>query len=193
MFQIVIIASTNLFRILACIVVIVGFTATRTWSADQESGGDDPTAQWVFAYPWNTASSAGDFAEVRRFYSVLHANHYTIRLGCEDDFLGDTAGYHFKQVLVNGEVVWKKDVASGGPGMESIEVDVTEQVKGKSSVTVALRVIDLQGVTDFGVVAGWSDVEVEGMAPAEGSAWQVNTHGTWQALHSAALGSFQVP
>ncbi|MSS69944.1 MAG: hypothetical protein EXS64_00495 [Candidatus Latescibacteria bacterium] len=157
---------------------------------------DESPARWVFAYPGQTRSEVGDFAEVRHTYAVSPAERYLLRLSSGDDYLGPTSGYHIKQVLVGDEVVWQEDVAGGSTGMRTLQADVTGQVKGTSSVTVTLRVIDLKPVSNFGVEVSWSEGEADGLKPAEGSAWAANARGRWQTSFEAARhgeGAFRIP
>ena len=113
----------------------------EAWGVEHKDVRHAASAQWVFTMPGRTPIAMGDFAEVRRIYAVAPSNRYILRLACEDDYFdfGYFEGYRFKEILVDGEVVWEQDVAGGKPGMQSIEVDVTGQVKGKASVTVVRR------------------------------------------------------
>ena len=147
---------------------------------------DESPARWVFSYPYQTRSNIGDVAEARRTFTVTPADRYALRMTGGDDYLGPTAGYHIKQVLVDDEAVWQEDVAGGKQGMQAIQVDVTGQVRGKSSVTVTMRVIDLKAVSNFGVEVTWSEPETDGLKPADGSAWGIQTRGRWQAVFETA-------
>ncbi len=101
-----------------------------------------------------------------------------------DDFTGPTTGYHFKQVLIDGVVVWEEDVAGGSPAWREVSVDVTEQARGRTHVTVALRLIDKKGVSNFGMRWRLSDVRAEGLqteaAWAEPQAWKVARQGAFE-------------
>lgn len=157
---------------------------------------DEGPARWVFSYPPKARSNVGDFAEVRRTYAVDPVGRYLLRLTGGGSFVGPRLGYHMKQVLMDGEVVWQEDVAGGAQTARPIQVDVTGQVKGKASVILTLRAIDLKGVSNFAVEVTWSNVEAEGLRPAEGSAWTANTQGRWQVTFEAARhgeGAFQIP
>ena len=48
-----------------------------------------------------------------------------------DDFTGETAGYHYKQLLLDGTVVWEEDVAGGSPTWHKVTVDVTAACAGQ--------------------------------------------------------------
>ena len=115
------------------------------------------------AYPWDTPSKEGDFVMVSQSAKVLPADRYVLSFRERDDFTGPTAGYHFKQLLVDGTVVWEEDVAGGSPAWQKIAVDVTEQVRGKTSITVALRLLDKKAVSNFGVRWRVSELRAEGL------------------------------
>ncbi len=157
---------------------------------------DESPARWIFSYPYQTRSNVGDLAEVQRAFAVTPADRYTLRLTGGDDYSGPTAGYHTRQLLVDDEVVWQEDVAGGKQGMQPIQADVTGQVKGKSSVTVTMRVIDLKGVSNFGVNVWWSEPDADGLKPADGFVWGTNARGQWQTAFEAAHhgeGAFHLP
>ena len=67
---------------------------------------------------------------------VLPADRYEVRFLERDGFSGKTAGYHFKQLLIDGNVVWEQDVAGGPDGWQKVVVDVTAQVRGKAHTTL---------------------------------------------------------
>jgi hypothetical protein len=103
------------------------------------------------SYPWGTPSSPGDFVAVSQRAKVLLQEKHFIRFRQRDDFVGPTSGYHFKQLLIDGDVVWEEDVAGGTKQWQEVVVDVSEFVRGKEAVTVAFRLFDKKGVSNFGV------------------------------------------
>lgn len=103
------------------------------------------------SHPWDTPSRAGDYVMVGQSAKVLSADRYEVRFLQRDDFGGPTAGYHYKQLLVDGTVVWEEDVAGGSSGWCKVAVDVTERVRGKTGISLAFRLLDKKGVSNFGV------------------------------------------
>ena len=103
------------------------------------------------AYPWKLPSVAGDFVMASRKRKVAPCERHVIRFRERDDFTGPTAGHHFKQLLVDGAVVWDQDVAGGGNEWSDVSVDIAKQTSGEACVTVSLRMLEKQGVGDFGV------------------------------------------
>jgi hypothetical protein len=136
-------------------------------------------------YPWGTPSSAGDFVMARQSARVLPAERYVLHFRERDDFKADTAGYHFKQLLVNDRVVWEEDVAGGQSAWQKVTVDVTPHVRGKSTVSVAFRLLDKKAVSNFGVRWHVSELYAENLRPeADLTApqkWHVSRQGAFEA------------
>jgi hypothetical protein len=132
-------------------------------------------------YPAGTPSRPGDFVEASQTATVLPAERYVIRFRERDSFRGKTAGYHFKQLLVDGAVVWEEDVAGGERKWSEVVVDVTPHLKGKPSVTIAFRLMDKKGVSQFGVSWWMRNLEAEGLQLAAGleelQKWRVSKQG----------------
>jgi len=152
-------------------------------------------------FPWGSPSAPGDFGMAAQTAAVLPRDRFTLRFQESDDFSGPTAGYHFKQVLVDGRVVWEKDVAGGPAGWQQIVVDVTEQVRGKSQVTVAFRILDRQGVANFGLHWHLKGLRTDGLQLAadlkQPERWQVESKGPFEVGFGDALkkgeGRFHIP
>jgi hypothetical protein len=105
----------------------------------------------TLAYPGNTSSQPGESVMISQRAAVRPADRYVLHFEEGDDYTGATFGYHFKQLLVDGEVVWEEDVAGGAPGWREVSVDVTPQLKGKAKATVAFRLLEKKGVGNFPV------------------------------------------
>jgi hypothetical protein len=108
-----------------------------------------------------------------------------------DDFNGPTSGYHFKQLLINGSVVWEEDVAGGTNDWREIKVDASEHVHGNSNVSIAFRLLDKKGVGNFGVRWRLKDLRAEGLKlsasldkPAQ---WKLEQRGPFEAGFGEAL------
>lgn len=148
--------------------------------------GEPDSAQWLVTYPWEQPSAAGECATVSCVLTPsAGAPAHVIRFRQRDSFTGPTSGYHFKQALVDGEVVWEEDVAGGDAGWQQVALDVSEKVHGREKVRFSLRCFDKRGVGNFGVEVEWADVEVQGFD--EGgehlgtrAAWQEDVVGQWR-------------
>ncbi|MCX6901097.1 MAG: hypothetical protein NT105_20680 [Verrucomicrobia bacterium] len=137
------------------------------------------------SYPWSMPSRAGDFIQAAQPAAVQPAARTQVRFREKDDFRGATAGYHFKQLLVDDAVVWEQDAAVGGPSWQDVTVDLTDAVRGKENVTLAFRLFDKKGVSNFGVRWQLRDLRAEGLRVAadfrEPQKWTVRSRGAFQS------------
>lgn len=183
--------------------VVVAYLQDReeiewTWAILNDAVVTPPSG---FSYPWNTPSRAGDFVMASQSAKVLPADRYLLGFRERDDFTGQTDGYHFKQLLVDGTIVWEEDVAGGPATWRKITVDVTEHVRGKTSVTVAFRLFDKKGVSNFGVCWRLSELRAERLQSetdlGELQNWKVSQQGAFEAGFSgeAKIGQrrFHIP
>ncbi len=154
----------------------------RTWAVLNDA---DLTQPSELSYPPDTPSKPGDFVRAGQSARVLPADRHVLTFRERDTFTGPTAGYHFKQLLVDGAVVWEEDVAGGPAAWRTVTVDVTERVRGKTEVTLALRLFDKKGVSNFGVRWRLSDLHAEnlrlGANLAEPQKWKVDRQGAFEA------------
>jgi hypothetical protein len=98
----------------------------------------------------------------------------------------NVAGYHAKQLLVDGTVVWEQDIAQNTVNgqWESVQLDLTPYLTGKSEAVLTFRMIEKKGVSNFWNIIGFDAVESAGFALANGdfedkSAWELTrTHPT---------------
>ena len=137
------------------------------------------------SYPWNTPSREGDFVMASQPAKVLPADRHLLHFRQRDDFTGPTSGYHFKQLLVEGAVVWEEDVAGGPATWRKVTVDVTPHVRGKTNVVLAFRLLDKKGVSNFGVRWHVSQLSAEnlqlGADLGQPEKWKVSRQGAFEA------------
>jgi hypothetical protein len=137
------------------------------------------------SFPWNTRSEPGDFVQASQSARAVPGKAQRLRFRERDDFTGPTAGYHFKQLLVNGAVVWEDDVAGGSNAWREIAVDVPASALGSNHLSIAFRLLDKQGVGNFGVRWRVKDLRVEGLRLAASldrpQLWQVSRRGAFEA------------
>jgi hypothetical protein len=167
--------------------VVVAYLQDRdeiewTWAILNDAAVVPPSE---LSCPWDTPSKAGDFAMASQSAQVLPADRYTVAFRERDDFTGPTSGYHFKQLLVDGVVVWEEDVAGGAAAWRKITLDVTEHVRGRAGVAIAFRLFDKQGVSNFGVRWHLSELRAENLRfvadLAEPGKWKVDRQGPFEA------------
>lgn len=118
----------------------------RTWAFFND-GDILPASEFIC--PPSTPTRPGDYVMASQSVRVLPGDVHQIRFLDRDGYSGTTAGYHFKQLLVDGKVVWEEDVAGKQSGAEEVVVDVTNLARGKASLTLAFRLLEKQGVGNF--------------------------------------------
>ena len=151
-------------------------TVQQTWQLLNDQW--DTPARWQFSYPQRTRSAIGDAASLQRRFRVLpNAEHYTLRLTQQDSYEGPTAGYHFKQLLIDDQIAWEEDVAGGERAWQTAEISLTPFVSQKSHVTLTMRVYDRKRVSNYPVLVEIQEPIVQGLVPEEN--WQQTVKGRW--------------
>lgn len=160
----------------------------RTWAVLNDA---EVTAPGEISYPWDTPSKAGDFVVASQAAKVLPAERSRLHFREYDDFTGPTAGYHFKQLLVDGEVVWEEDVAGGTSAWREVAIDLGRSLRDKTNVTIGFRLFDKKGVSNFGVRWRLSSLRAEGLQPAadlnETKKWTVRQQGAFETGFGTVL------
>ncbi len=137
------------------------------------------------SYPWSSPSQAGDFIRASQSATVLPGVIKQLRFRERDDFTGKTAGYHFKQLLINGAVAWEEDVAGGSNAWREVTVAVADAARGRTNRTVTFCLLDKKGVSNFGVRWQMKDLQMEGLKLAAGldqpEQWKVSQRGAFEA------------
>jgi hypothetical protein len=154
----------------------------RAWAILHDMPGAN---RGELSFPDFTTSQPGDFVTASQPARVLAGPPQRLRFRERDNYNGPTAGYHFKQLLMGGAVVWEEDVAGGTNDWRDIVLDVTGQVRGKTNVLIGLRLLDKQGVGNFGVRWEIAELRAEGLQLgaelSEPQAWQVARRGAFDA------------
>jgi hypothetical protein len=136
-------------------------------------------------FPASTPSQPGDSVQASQSAAVLPGGPQRLSFRERDDFTAGTSGYHFKQLLVNGVVVWEEDVAGGTNAWRDIAVDVSAAARGNANLTVAFRLLDKKGVSNFGVRWQVKDLQADGLTLAANlnwpQQWQVSQRGPFEA------------
>ncbi|MEQ7124174.1 heparinase II/III family protein [Actinopolymorpha sp. B11F2] len=146
------------------------------------------------AFPWSTPSKAGEYGALSQQITVQQAASHQLALNVNDDFTGATAGYHFIQVLIDGEVAVEQDVA-GATQWREVTADVTGQLAGKTTAVLTLRLISKKGVGNFGVTAMFDDVAISGTTienadfeDTESPAWRPESNSPSFVINPRATG-----
>ncbi|OUS68207.1 hypothetical protein B1748_34485 [Paenibacillus sp. MY03] len=94
--------------------------------------------------------------------SVQPAGPYTLNMKIKDDFVFNTTGYHFMQLVIDNTVVWEQDVANGSADWSNINLNLASHLTGKTSATFVFRVFDKVGVNNFPINADWAIISTQG-------------------------------
>ena len=163
-----------------------GFTlGDRAWaftSSGPFTGKHDRRGVYTIGHP-NAPAQAGSFGQIARAISLpKDGRRFLLRVYQSDDYCGGyepqmvgdrcvkrtlnrREGFRFRQVLVDGKVVHEQDVLGRNllPAVRRLQwFDVTELVRGKQSVEVALRVEDREstGEEPFATDVFWACVDL---------------------------------
>jgi hypothetical protein len=112
----------------------------------------------------HTATKAGDYTEASQKVQLdPNTKSYHISFWQKDERgTGAAKGYHLKQFLVNGNVVWSKDGASDGTKKEKVSLDLTPYLQGKTSTTIAFRLYEEKGVGNYQIQFNIANVQGQG-------------------------------
>ncbi len=173
--------------------VVVAYPRDREEIAQARAilNGEATIAPGQLACPWNTPTRAGDFISATIPLRAIVPRQARLRFLEQDDFGGPTAGYHFKQVLVDGAVIWEEDVAGGTNGWRAVDLDLGAVLGQKKNATLAFRLFDKKGVSNFGVRWGLRQLRTEGLELAatfeQPQKWQVSQRGPFEAGFGTGL------
>ncbi|MDN4072826.1 hypothetical protein [Fictibacillus terranigra] len=127
-------------------------------------------------------SSAGNYTQATQRVRVNKADSYsltfqTMNLGA------DVYGYHKKQLLVDGKVVWEQDTADIVPDLLwiPVTVDLKPYLAGKSWADLSFRFYEKKGVNNFWTYAGFDALEPVGFTVnnanfADSSSWNFSSN-----------------
>jgi hypothetical protein len=171
--------------------VVVAYPQDRTEIEQARSvlNDDARVARSEFSFPHATVSKAGDFAMASQYVKVTGRKQLKLSFSEQDDFTGPTSGYHYKQVLWNGAVVWEQDVAGGSNGWNKVEFSVPATAAGRA--TLAFRLYDKMGVGNFGVRWRLADLKASGLKLdatfGQPETWRADQTGAFEGGFGATL------
>ncbi|WP_156325671.1 hypothetical protein [Nonomuraea sp. SBT364] len=133
-----------------------------------------------FVVQAGTATRAGMWcAATRKAQLVPGATRRTVSFWHRDDRgPGDPAGYHVKQLLLNGRVVWERDVAADQDAWQRATIDLTAALKGAASATLQWRLYERKGVANYFTDTRVDDIAVTGLRLSDPG---VEDAATWTA------------
>lgn len=121
-----------------------------------------------FTVSESASTTAGSYAQATQQVQVdPNAARYELSFWHFDQYVRTPSGvgYHFKQILIDNNVIFDSDVMDTGwhLWMQGTvlqgPIDVTTLLKGKSTATLTLRLLDKKGVGDFPVDAGFDHLQ----------------------------------
>ncbi|MEV0386408.1 hypothetical protein [Nonomuraea sp. NPDC050643] len=136
---------------------------TRPASDNRARTGD---GRLSFVVQAKTVTKAGMWCGASRTVKpVSGATRRTVGFWHRDDRGAESpAGYHVKQLLLNGKVVWQQDVTADAKDVWSrVTVDLTTRLVGATSATLQWRLYERKGVTNYFVDAGVDDITLTGL------------------------------
>ena len=136
----------------------------------------------AIVFPPATGSQPGDQGFVSHTVRVRDAVRASVTFRYRDDFSGQTEGYHFMQLRVDGQVVWEEDVAGHDDG--EVTVDLSKIAATEEQLHLSFGVYDRQGVTQFPLCARFSIVDLSGLAISRAAQdsfepWEQQRHGSF--------------
>ena len=144
-------------------------------------GGRPEPPPTELRFPWRTRTARGDFVSASRHASVAGDSTATLSFRERSDCAGAPAGYHHRQVLVDGVVVWDDDAASGAPGWREVTLTLPPPAASDRDLEVTFRLLEQRGVSSVGV-RWWIDgVRGQGLRfrgePARAADWTTARRG----------------
>ena len=142
-----------------------------------------------FSFPPNATSKPGDFVSASRNVEWDSKKPTKIYFREREDYTGPTAGYHFKQLLINDKVVWEEDVAGGTNGWREVSLELPPVTSGRMELT--FRLFDKQGVGNFPMHWQLADLHGDGnklsASLEQPEQWGVKHRGAFEAGFGEAL------
>lgn len=122
--------------------------------------------------PGGTPTPGGDSVQAGQQVTVdPNASSYSVSFYQSDSFKVYAAdlGYYEKQLLVDGQVVWQRDVAADEADVWYPEtVDLTSALQGRTSAALTFRLSNPRGVHNFAITVSLADVTGAGITIANG-------------------------
>ena len=116
----------------------------------QQQTNDDPSFDYRLSSPGCRGTYIGWYQGLEKNISLPETiEEASISFDVRDSRpVGTTLGYHYKQLVVNGETLWDVDIVSDGTGTETITRDISPYLQGENS-TIMIRMYDKKAVGCF--------------------------------------------
>ncbi|GGD72893.1 hypothetical protein [Paenibacillus nasutitermitis] len=143
-----------------------GFEGHEGWTK-KRSGDISANHDFSIAYP-AVPSAAGDVGAKDKIAAIQESDEYKLDIKVRDDFTGAIGDYHMMQILVDGALVWEKDIAGGTSGWDDVSLDLTSQMKGKPDAVITFQVYEKNGVYWHPVKTEWRIMSTSGFTLSDG-------------------------
>ena len=100
----------------------------RLQAAFDDIASQDGKKGFTVSLPDATRMSAEDFAGIAQVLELSNLEK-GVSFYVKDDYTGDTKGYHWMQLLLDGEVIWEVDVAGGDTQWRKVSLDLTRYLE----------------------------------------------------------------
>lgn len=118
----------------------------------------------LISFPRGTIGTVGDNAGISQNVTLTPEDK-GIAFWMKDSYDGPTWGYHFIQLLLDGKVIWEKDVARGSLDWSEGKIDLTPYVKEAKTYQLDLRVYDKSACENFGIDVWIDDIRLLAEVP----------------------------
>lgn len=144
-----------------------GFEGNEGWTK-KRSGEVSVNPYFSIAYP-AVPSGAGDVGAKDMIAVMQEADEYKLEMQVKDDYTGVTGDYHMMQMLVDGALVWEKDIAGGTLNWEDVSLDLTSQLHGKTDAVITFQVYEKNGVYWHPIKTEWKIISSSGFTLSDGN------------------------
>jgi hypothetical protein len=114
-------------------------------------------AQFLVNFPGGRPSAAGDYASVSQILTNAAGfpdAPYPFTFRVSGYPTAASPGFHQLQVLVDGNVVWSKDITASY-GVQDVTTNLQAWIAGKTSATLTVRVYEQNGVSSYRILSSW--------------------------------------
>lgn len=155
---------------------------------------------YELSLPDHSAASSGAYGQVAQTFTLSSSGIRTISFWDWDDYTGATSGYLYKELWLDGQMLWQEDLAGGDASWHPVQVTTSSLASG--SHTLALRLASHGAVGNFKVTVRFDKVLVSGVSLSNpsfetpvGSEWTFSQASSptaaWQ--HAQPMATHDIP
>jgi hypothetical protein len=144
----------------------------RPQSGDANPSRGSGKGALLFTVRAEQATDAGDYASATTQVSLLPSSNVCLMDAWHYDNRGvpSPTGHHYKQILVNGTLVWQQDVATDAPEWRQTPlINLTPFIPATHQASLTLRLFERAGVSNFNTRVRFDDIHLTGCQAANTS------------------------